>query len=112
MFFLNLQFGGKLVSFNNKQEGDNKVTISQVASDESIMQRSSQLENSLASGNFADFCKKKMELTSNEYDRTIWSFLMVNIIIFKNIFLNHFYTLYIIDFGFESPTLMLQHHMN
>ncbi|KAG1671258.1 Protein transport protein Sec31A [Nymphon striatum] len=70
------RFGGKLVQFSDKQE--NKVTITQVATDESTMQRSSHLENSLTSRNFADFCTKKLELSPNEYDRTIWSFLLAN----------------------------------
>ncbi|KAG1671259.1 Protein transport protein Sec31A [Nymphon striatum] len=76
MIFKKGNFGGKLVQFSDKQE--NKVTITQVATDESTMQRSSHLENSLTSRNFADFCTKKLELSPNEYDRTIWSFLLAN----------------------------------
>ncbi|KAL5502041.1 hypothetical protein EMCRGX_G008739 [Ephydatia muelleri] len=72
-------FGGKLVSFSNSRGGDvpKVVTISQVITEQDLLQRSEQLENSLTQQLFADFCDHKSQESPNERERTLWNFLKV-----------------------------------
>uniref|UniRef100_A0A4W5PB74 Protein transport protein Sec31A n=1 Tax=Hucho hucho TaxID=62062 RepID=A0A4W5PB74_9TELE len=79
-------FGGKLVSLENikpnpqqpQQPTAHVVHISQVITETTFLERSSQLQATLAAGSFIDFCQKKMDSAQNEFEKTVWSFLKVN----------------------------------
>ncbi|KAL0965776.1 hypothetical protein UPYG_G00285550 [Umbra pygmaea] len=79
-------FGGKLVSLENTRPTPEKpglstapvVHISQVITESNFLERSAQLEGTLAAGSFIDFCQEKMNTTQNEFEKTVWAFLKVN----------------------------------
>ena len=73
------QFGGKLVSFSNTRGGDvaKVVTISQVVTEQDLLHRSEQLEQSLSQQLFSDFCEQKSQQSPNEKESTLWNFLKV-----------------------------------
>ncbi|MED6254890.1 Protein transport protein Sec31A, partial [Ataeniobius toweri] len=71
-------FGGKLVSMENtkpQQHTSHVVHISQVVTETAFLERSSQLQATLSSGSFVDFCQEKISAAGNEFERTVWSFL-------------------------------------
>jgi len=53
------------------------VTISQVVTEVDVVSRSSLLEATLASGRFTEFCDRKISLSNDKADATVWSFLKV-----------------------------------
>ncbi|XP_064798278.1 protein transport protein Sec31A isoform X2 [Oncorhynchus masou masou] len=79
-------FGGKLVSLENikpnpqqpQQPTAHVVRISQVITETTFLERSAQLQATLAAGSFVDFCQEKMDSAQNEFEKTVWSFLKVN----------------------------------
>ncbi|XP_062340760.1 protein transport protein Sec31A isoform X7 [Osmerus eperlanus] len=79
-------FGGKLVSLENlklnpqqpQQTTAHLVHVSQVVTETAFLKRSGQLQMTLNSGNFVDFCEAKIAAAQNEFERTVWSFLKVN----------------------------------
>uniref|UniRef100_A0A673YJ95 Protein transport protein Sec31A n=1 Tax=Salmo trutta TaxID=8032 RepID=A0A673YJ95_SALTR len=79
-------FGGKLVSLENikpnpqqpQQPTAHVVHISQVITETTFLERSAQLQATLAAGSFIDFCQEKMDSAQNEFEKTVWSFLKVN----------------------------------
>lgn len=74
------QFGGKLVSFENPRDVANNsrsVYISQVVTEHLLLQRSSNLEESLSRQQFGEFCEQKVQEASNAHDKNIWNFLKV-----------------------------------
>ncbi|XP_012725103.2 protein transport protein Sec31A isoform X4 [Fundulus heteroclitus] len=77
-------FGGKLVSLENgkdaqpQQHTPHVVHISQVVTETAFLKRSGQLQATLSSGGFVDFCREKIDAAENEFERTVWSFLKVN----------------------------------
>ncbi|KAM4532331.1 protein transport protein Sec31A isoform 4-T4 [Fundulus diaphanus] len=77
-------FGGKLVSLENakpaqpQQHTPHVVHISQVVTETALLKRSGQLQATLSSGGFVDFCQEKINAAENEFERTVWSFLKVN----------------------------------
>ncbi|XP_010862064.2 protein transport protein Sec31A isoform X10 [Esox lucius] len=79
-------FGGKLVSLENtklspeqpQQPVARVVHISQVVTETAFLERSAQLQATLAAGGFADFCQKKIGAAQNEFEKTVWAFLKVN----------------------------------
>uniref|UniRef100_A0A674AUN4 Protein transport protein Sec31A n=1 Tax=Salmo trutta TaxID=8032 RepID=A0A674AUN4_SALTR len=78
-------FGGKLVSLENikpspqhpQQPTAHVVHISQVITETTFLERSAQLQATLAAGSFTDFCQEKIDAAQNEFDKTVWSFLKV-----------------------------------
>ena len=82
MFFL--QFGGKLVSFENTKPASPQapiqhlVSISQVVTETDLVAKSNQLESALANGQFAEFCSLKIANSKNEQEENIWNFLKVS----------------------------------
>ena len=64
------------------------VHVSQVVTETAFLKRSGQLQMTLSSGNFVDFCEAKIAAAQNEFERTIWSFLKVGVV-------NHKVTLYV-----------------
>jgi len=74
-------FGGKLVSFESVKNGQqtvSSVTISQVVTETELVARSLQLEQTLASGRYSEFCDAKIASCTDPLDATVWSFLKVN----------------------------------
>ncbi len=77
-----LQFGGKLVSLENtklnpQQPTAHIVHVSQVVTETAFLKRSDQLQATLSAGSFVDFCQEKIDVSENEFEKTIWSFLKV-----------------------------------
>ncbi|XP_035792050.1 protein transport protein Sec31A-like isoform X2 [Anopheles albimanus] len=68
-------FGGKLVTFNGTSR---TVTVNQVITDPELVQRSNQLEQALADGNFVDYCRQKADQTADQHSRLLWYFLKAN----------------------------------
>uniref|UniRef100_A0A2M4B9P9 Protein transport protein Sec31A n=1 Tax=Anopheles marajoara TaxID=58244 RepID=A0A2M4B9P9_9DIPT len=68
-------FGGKLVTFNGASR---TVTVNQVITDPELVQRSNQLEQALAEGNFVDYCRQKADQTTDQHSRLLWYFLKAN----------------------------------
>lgn len=70
-----MQFGGKVVTFNANSKS---VTLSQVITESELVERSAKLEDVLASGNFAEYCKEKADQMSSQHGRYVWYFLKAN----------------------------------
>lgn len=66
-----------MYTFDNK-ENSRAVTVSQVVTDEDLVKRSNELENVLAQGNFADYCRQKADETTDQHQRYLWYFLKAN----------------------------------
>ncbi|XP_078359969.1 protein transport protein Sec31A-like isoform X1 [Oculina patagonica] len=72
-------FGGKLISFaHTKESPASQVNISQVTTEQDLVNRSYELEGALASGSFIQYCNSKVESSTQELERTLWSFLKIN----------------------------------
>ncbi|XP_062870716.1 protein transport protein Sec31A isoform X2 [Trichomycterus rosablanca] len=79
-------FGGKLVSLENikpspqqpQQPMAHVVHISQVVTEIDFLHRSNQLQTTLTSGNFVEFCESKIAAAPNKFEKTIWAFLKVH----------------------------------
>ncbi|XP_065074343.1 protein transport protein Sec31A [Ochlerotatus camptorhynchus] len=68
-------FGGKLITFN----GTNRwITVNQVITDPELVDRSNRLEQVLAEGSFADYCRQKADQTNDQHSRFLWYFLKAN----------------------------------
>ncbi|EZA50823.1 Protein transport protein Sec31A [Ooceraea biroi] len=76
-------FGGKLVIFENQPVDPNisnrtatssrKVVISQVITQPNLIQRSNKLKATLETEQYSEFCKEKMDRSSDEHTKKIWS---------------------------------------
>lgn len=53
------------------------MNISQVTTEQDLVNRSYELEGALASGSFIQYCNAKVESSTQELERTLWSFLKV-----------------------------------
>lgn len=62
---------------NPQQPTSHVVHISQVVTETTFLKRSDQLQATLSSGSFVDFCQGKMDAAENEFEKTVWSFLKV-----------------------------------
>lgn len=51
--------------------------ISQVTTEQELVNRSYELEGALASGSFIQYCNSKVESSTQELEKTLWSFLKV-----------------------------------
>lgn len=72
-------FGGKLISFGHTKDSPvAQVNISQVTTEQELVNRSYELEGALASGSFIQYCNSKLESSTQELERTLWSFLKIN----------------------------------
>ena len=78
-----LQFGGKLVSFENikgqtpHQPGQRQISLSQVVTETDLLSGSLQLEQALSNGQHMEFCAMKAANCSDRMQENIWNFLMV-----------------------------------
>jgi protein transport protein SEC31 len=69
-------FGGKLITFN--AAAPRMVTVNQVVTDPELVAKSTQLEQTLAQGNYADYCRQKADQCDDQTGRYIWYFLKAN----------------------------------
>lgn len=60
-----------------QQPASHSVHISQVVTETAFLKRSAQLQATLSSGSFVDFCQEKIDAAENEFQKTVWSFLKV-----------------------------------
>ncbi|XP_018057108.1 PREDICTED: protein transport protein Sec31A isoform X2 [Atta colombica] len=73
-------FGGKLVIFENQpadpnlvnKKANRKVIISQVIVQPNLIQRSNKLKTTLETEQFNEFCKEKMDKSSDEHTKKVW----------------------------------------
>ncbi|KAL6264790.1 hypothetical protein P5V15_004887 [Pogonomyrmex californicus] len=72
-------FGGKLAIFENQpvdkksnKDESKKVIIAQVIVQPNLIQRSNKLKATLETEQFSDFCKEKMDNSSDEHIKKIW----------------------------------------
>lgn len=65
-------FGGKLVTF---EKNSRSIVIKQLITDTNLVKRSTELEDVLVHGNYADYCRQKANDTSDQHSRYIWYFL-------------------------------------
>lgn len=65
-------FGGKLVSYNATAR---TVELKQLVTDDNLVKRSSELENVLVQGNYADYCRQKADEADDQHNRFVWYFL-------------------------------------
>ncbi|KAL2726123.1 protein transport protein Sec31A [Vespula maculifrons] len=79
-FGASFSFGGKLIIFENEMPDPNlpmnsnrKVIISQVITQPDLIQRSNELEATLKNEQYVDYCKGKIDNTTDEHTKKIWS---------------------------------------
>ncbi|KAG7202003.1 hypothetical protein KM043_004690 [Ampulex compressa] len=73
-------FGGKLIIFENESADPNvstspcrKVIISQVVTQPDVVRRSEELEETLKTERYLDYCIKKAEMAADEHGKKIWN---------------------------------------
>ncbi|XP_078257645.1 protein transport protein Sec31A isoform X2 [Rhinoraja longicauda] len=80
-------FGGKLVTFQNlkpqaqaqqQQEAPFQVFVSQVVTESELLNRSNELQNTIHSGSFVEYCQSKINAAQTDFERNVWGFLKVN----------------------------------
>jgi len=77
-------FGGKLVQFGKNmsdnqhqdQELNRKVSVSQVITDQDLVEKAQYLQSVLATGNLIEYCNYKIEIADQESDSTVWKYIM------------------------------------
>lgn len=82
-----LQFGGKLVTFENgktqqqpgveQQQHRHHVYVSQVVTEEEFLARSNQLQEAVQSEGFVSYCQKKIDMAQADFEKNVWAFLKV-----------------------------------
>ncbi|XP_037789137.1 protein transport protein Sec31A-like isoform X11 [Penaeus monodon] len=71
----NFSFGGRLVSWNKQSRA---VAISQVVTEEKLVERSVQLENALSQSQLGPYCQAKAEAAAKPSDQVLWKFIGAN----------------------------------
>uniref|UniRef100_UPI00398EBDCE protein transport protein Sec31A isoform X4 n=1 Tax=Pristiophorus japonicus TaxID=55135 RepID=UPI00398EBDCE len=76
-------FGGKLVTFQNlkpqqQQEVPFQVFVSQVVTETELLNRSNELQSTIHSGGFVEYCQSKVNAAQTDFERNVWGFLKVN----------------------------------
>nr|XP_055065154.1 protein transport protein Sec31A isoform X8 [Misgurnus anguillicaudatus] len=79
-------FGGKLVTLDNimptaqqpQTTAAHVVHVSQVVTETDFIDRSNQLQTTLKTGNFLEYCQTKIDAAQNLFEKTVWSFLKVH----------------------------------
>lgn len=87
-----MQFGGKLISFENTKPvaAQNlqpsqappaivrSVNIHQIITEPDLVEKSTELENALQSGNYVDYCRIKADEAKTNHERFVWYFIKAN----------------------------------
>ncbi|XP_062899524.1 protein transport protein Sec31A isoform X2 [Mobula hypostoma] len=77
-------FGGKLVTFQHtkpqpqQQDVPFQVFVSQVVTESELLSRSNELQNTIHSGSFVEYCQSKINAAQTDFERNVWGFLKVN----------------------------------
>ncbi|XP_043551132.1 protein transport protein Sec31A isoform X8 [Chiloscyllium plagiosum] len=83
-------FGGKLVTFQNvkpqpqqqqqqqQQEAPFQVFVSQVVTESELVNRSNELQSTIHSGGFVEYCQSKVNAAHTDFEKNVWGFLKVN----------------------------------
>ncbi|XP_042893282.1 protein transport protein Sec31A-like isoform X6 [Penaeus japonicus] len=71
----NFSFGGRLVSWNKQSRS---VSISQVVTEEKLVERSVQLETALSQSQLGPYCQAKAEAAAKPCDQVLWKFIGAN----------------------------------
>ncbi|XP_038647602.1 protein transport protein Sec31A isoform X2 [Scyliorhinus canicula] len=77
-------FGGKLVTFQNvkpqsqQQEVPFQVFVSQVVTESELLNRSNELQSTIHTGGFVEYCQSKVNAAQTDFERNVWGFLKVN----------------------------------
>lgn len=58
---------------NMPPNSNRRAFVSQVITNPELIQRSNELDQALQSGEFADFCKFKVDSTNDEHVKKVWS---------------------------------------
>lgn len=67
-----------MITFRNEPNGAHTVTINQVITEPELVERSTKLEEVLANGNFADYCRHRADEMADQHNRYVWYFLKAN----------------------------------
>ena len=67
------------MSFSNTRGTDvpKTINISHVVTEQEFLRKSCDLEDSMKQGKFAEYCEEKINATSDNKEKNIWSFLKV-----------------------------------
>ena len=57
------------------------VCISQVVTEEEFLSRSDQLQQVVQSQGFVSYCQKKIDASQTEFEKNVWSFLKVKLLL-------------------------------
>ncbi|XP_048459566.1 protein transport protein Sec31A [Rhincodon typus] len=78
-------FGGKLITFQNakpqpqqQQEAPFQVFVSQVVTESELLNRSNELQSTIHSGGFVEYCQSKVNAAHTDFEKNVWGFLKVN----------------------------------
>ncbi|XP_072409367.1 protein transport protein Sec31A isoform X8 [Chiloscyllium punctatum] len=81
-------FGGKLVTFQSvkpqpqqqqqQQEAPFQVFVSQVVTESELVNRSNDLQSTIHSGGFVEYCQSKVNAAHTDFEKNVWGFLKVN----------------------------------
>ena len=55
--------------------------ISQVVTEKEFLSRSDQLQQVVQSQGFVSYCQKKIDASQTEFEKNVWSFLKVKLVI-------------------------------
>ena len=66
-----------------QQPSSHTVQISQVITEKQLISRSTQLEDALSKGKFAEYCALKVASSREPIEENIWNFLKVSVMLCK-----------------------------
>lgn len=78
-------FGGKLIHFGkdiadsqHQEQGEliKTVNMSQVITDQDLVEKAQYLQSVLVTGNLIEYCNYKIEIADHESDSTVWKYIM------------------------------------
>lgn len=64
-----------------QQQQPQHVFISQVVTEKEFLSRSDQLQQVVQSQGFVSYCQKKIDASQTEFEKNVWSFLKVKLVL-------------------------------
>ena len=64
-----------------QQPQQHHVFISQVVTEKEFLCRSDQLQQAVQSQGFVSYCQKKIDASQTEFEKNVWSFLKVKLVL-------------------------------
>ena len=64
-----------------QQQQQQHVFISQVVTEKEFLSRSDQLQQVMQSQGFVKYCQKKIDASQSEFEKNVWSFLKVKLVL-------------------------------